>query len=122
MKNFLITGLVLAVTLVFAACGEKEKGGTIEVVNDSDALTANFSISKFNILKPTEVLTPLATKEGIAPGAKATFSVDEDGTYSITGTFYSPLAPALTSPGELGKTTNVSGGGTQTVRMKAVVE
>ena len=78
MKKYaVIIGLVFT-SLVFASCGLK--GGTIEVINDS---AYNASIAVY------QGITPVTETKTAAPGKKATFSIEENGTYNVVANFLS---------------------------------
>jgi hypothetical protein len=105
-KHVKIIGVVFAI-LVFASC-KLEKGGTIEVINDSDY---NASIT---ILKGIMPVDGGAEKRATA-GGKVTFSIGEDGTYNVNANFYETLPPfAGHGTGEA----VLSGGNIVTVRVK----
>jgi len=79
MKKYAIIGLILT-ALVFASCGEK--GGNIEVTNDSSEYTAKIAISRGWI--------PLKTvKNGyVEPKQTGSFYLDEDDVYHLDVDFH----------------------------------
>ena len=82
MKKYaVILGLVFT-ALVFASC-KLEKGGTIEVINDHNTYDASIYIMKGR--GGTELVDIPATAR--ANGGKATFHIDEDGTYTVNAVF-----------------------------------
>ena len=78
MKKYAIIGLVFA-ALVFASCALK--GGTIEVTNGSADFDASIAVYKGLVL-----VTDFQTA---TPGKKVTFSIEEDGAYTVNAIFSS---------------------------------
>jgi len=106
MKKYaVILGLVFT-ALVFVSC-KLEKGGTIEVINDHS--TYNASIAVY------QGLVQVTTAETVTPGGKVTFSIEEDGTYTVNANFYQTL-PDFTGNGR--KEVVLSGGNKVTVHIE----
>jgi len=92
-----------AAVFVFASCNLNTKGGTIEVINDGD-----YDVS-VQIMKG---ITPVTeTQKATANGGKATFTIDEDGTYTVN-------AVTLNPAGHDSKDVTLSGGTIKTVHVK----
>ena len=104
MKKYVVIGLVLA-ALVFAACKDGEKGGTIVIVNEYHPVGGVATAVEINI---TSILPPVTKFETIPAGGKSEFSFDKDGTYTILS------APGTPSP----STAPLSGGNTVTVTIR----
>jgi len=91
MKKYVIIGLVFA-ALAFASC-KLGKGGTIEVINDSKDYYASITVLKG--LSPVDG----GLEQRAAPKGKVTFSIEEDGTYTVNANFYQTL-PVFTGNGK----------------------
>jgi len=77
MRKYAVIGLVFA-AFVFASCALK--GGTIEVTNGS---TYEASIAVY------KELAQVTASETVAPGNKVSFSIEEDGAYTVNAIFSS---------------------------------
>jgi len=113
MKKYaVILGLVFTAFL-FASC-KLEKGGTIEVINDH---TDNASIYIMKGNGGTEPVVVPATAG--ANGGTATFSIDEDGDYTVNAIFYSgPTPPPIGQfTGHGDKKAHLSGGNKEIVHV-----
>ena len=105
MKKYaVILGLVFT-ALVFSSCALK--GGTIEVTNGHPTDYASITILKG--------LSPVDVEQRAAPGKKVTFSIEEDGTYTVNANFYKAL-PDFTGHGT--KEAVLLGGNTVTVTVR----
>jgi len=80
MKKYAIIGLIVA-ALVFAACG---KGGSIEVTNQGD----DYAI--VSIMKGFDGTNVVGAEQRVEAGNTVTFSVDEDGNYTVSAVYVSP--------------------------------
>ena len=109
MKKYAVIALVFT-ALVFASC-KLEKGGTIEVINDSTF------IASIDIMQGKDGIVPVVeAKRANANGGTATFSIDEDGTYTVNAVF---LDQQLVPNKDHGKGEAVlSGGNKVTVHVK----
>ena len=106
MKKYAVTALVFA-ALVFASC-KLETGGTIEVINDSTY------IASIDIMQGKDGMVPVAETKKANPGETATFSIDEDGTYTVNAVFLDESGTKGHGKGEA----VLSGGNKVTVRVK----
>jgi hypothetical protein len=84
MRKYAVIGLVFA-ALIFASCALK--GGTIEVTNGHSTYNASITILKG--LLPVDG----GLEQRAAPNQKVTFSIEEDGTYTVNAVFYSGSNP-----------------------------
>jgi len=116
MKRYVIIGLVIA-SLAFVSCKLEmlEKGGTIEVINDSSDKASIY------IMKGKGGIETVAgPKTAASNGGTVTFTIDEDGTYTVNAIFYSGTTPPpvgeFTGHGD--KEAVLSGGNKETVRVK----
>jgi hypothetical protein len=91
MKKRLILFSLVSAVLAFASC-KLEKGGTIEVTNGHNTYTASITIMKG--LSPVDG----GLEKRAAPNEKVTFSIEEDGTYTVNANFYETL-PVFTGHG-----------------------
>jgi len=103
-------GIALVFTaLVFASC-KLEKGGTIEVINDSTY------IASIDIMQGKDGIVPVVeAKRADANGGTATFSIDEDGTYTVNAIF---LDQEFATKGHGKGEAVLSGGNKVTVHVK----
>jgi hypothetical protein len=111
MKKYVIIGLVLAV-LAFASCllDTLEKGGTIEVINDSSDYSASIYIMKGK----NGIDSVAGPKTADSNGGKVTFIIDEDGTYSVDAAYFE----GSTAKGHGSGEAVLAGGNKVTVRVK----
>ena len=92
-----LIGLVFA-ALLFASCGELQKGGTIEVTNESSGYSVNVYITKSitdGLLIPPTDENELVTKKTIAANRKEGISINKDGVYYVRA-FYIKTALGVT--------------------------
>ena len=112
MKKYVIIGLVLA-ALASVSCklDTTEKGGTIEVINDS-SYNAYIEIMKG--------ITPVAEAKTANSKGKVTFIIEEDGTYTVNALFYSGqnLPPGGEFTGHGDKVAVLIGGNKETVHVQ----
>jgi len=90
MKKRLILFSLVSAVFVFASCAVK--GGTIEVTNGHNTYTASITIMKG--LSPVDG----GLEQRAAPNEKVTFSIEEDGNYTVNANFYETL-PVFTGHG-----------------------
>jgi len=96
-----VCAAVCAAAFVFASCGLK--GGTIEVINDSK------TDASVQIMKGITPVTGIQKAD--ANGGKTTFTIGEDGTYTVNAVTINPA-------GHDSKDVTLSGGTIKTVRVK----
>jgi hypothetical protein len=107
MKRCVIIFSLIFTVLAFASCGVK--GGTIEVINKGPD---SASITVLKGLLPVDG----GMEQRVTPNGKATFSIDEDGVYTVNANFYQTL-PAFT--GNAREEVVLSGGNKVTVNVKS---
>jgi hypothetical protein len=117
-KPTILLVALAAMALTLVSCGDIKDiiktGGAIEVKNEDTTYDADISIAK--ILSP---LDPLETKKA-AHGKTVKFSVSEDGSYIVSGSFHHPSLPEIPLTLPITKTIPlVSGGGTQKIELKS---
>jgi hypothetical protein len=100
----LFLGLMAIAGLAFTAC--KEKGGTIEVTNET-SYASTVSVGKGLIVIPNGDNTKV-----VAAGSTETWNFDEDGTYAISALSIGGSSPLFT------KTVNLLGGNSERVTLK----